>query len=246
LDLFKGQWASAIPIEGATTGSTGLFDDPRIEWALKNLAKLGLDHRQCDFLELGPLEGGHSYGLARAGVKSVLSVEANKSAFVKCLVAREVLGYERVKFLLGEAMAFLRTSTQRYDVAFVSGFLYHMQDPVECLELLTQKARALFIWTVYWDEGFSAKNPSVRAGSDGVDKRLYKGVELNLHRHGYGEGIDYSRFWGGPDAHAHWMEREDLKRVLRLNGFSAIIEELESNPNGSALKLVATKPQTIQ
>ncbi len=244
LDLFKGRWASRLPIEGVSTGETPLFDDPRVGWALTHLNRLGADTSQCDFLELGPLEGGHSFGLIRNGVKSVTAIEANKQAFLKCLVAREVLGHARVRFLLGDAMAFLQTSETCYDVVFASGFLYHMQDPVKCLELIALRARALFLWTVYWDEQFARENPLVRAGSDGVHAIRYKGRDLRLHRHGYGGGIDYSRFWGGPDTHSHWMEREDLKLVLRLNGFTEIHEELETNPNGCALKLVATKARS--
>ena len=241
LDLFQGKWASKLPIEGVSTGETPLFEDPRVVWALTHLNRLGIETSQSDFLELGPLEGGHSFGLVRNGVKSVTAIEANKQAFLKCLVAREVLGYARVRFLLGDAMAFLQATQESYDVVFASGFLYHMQDPVKCLELIASRARALFLWTVYWDEEFARNHPDVRAGSDGVHPIHYKGREIRLHRHGYGEAIDYSRFWGGPDTHSHWMEREDLKFVLRLNGFTEIHEELETNPNGCALKLVAVK-----
>lgn len=241
LDLFKGMWASKIPIDGVNTGATPLFEDPRVPWAIAQLARFGIDLSHCDVLELGPLEGGHSFSLARNGAKSVTAIEANKSAFLKCLVAREVLGYERVKFLLGDAISFLQETRDSYDIAFASGFLYHMQDPVRCLELIAKPVRALFLWTVYWDEDFSRRNPQVPAGSDGVHIVRYGDRDIRLHRHGYGTGIDYSRFWGGPDTHSHWMEREDLLYVLRVNGFTHIHDELELNPNGAALKLVAAK-----
>src|SRR6187402_1626923 len=75
LDLFKGDWWSAVP--GLQAGSTPLFDDSRIRWAVEHLG--GVTGRRI--LELGPLEGGHTYMLERAGAASVVAIEANTRAY---------------------------------------------------------------------------------------------------------------------------------------------------------------------
>lgn len=224
-----------------SSGTALLFNDPRVDWALGHLRRFGVNVEQSDFLELGPLEGGHTYALSRAGAKSVTAIEANVHAYLKCLVAREVLGYERTKFLFGDAMEYLRADERQFDVTFASGFLYHMQDPVECLEQLARRSKAIFLWTVYWDHAFSVAHPERKAGSDGVHLRPYRGRDLSLHRHGYGEGINYQTFWGGPDTHSHWMELPDILDVLRINGLDQQYYELEPNPNGAALRLVAVR-----
>ena len=47
---------------------------------------IGVDGRRV--LELGPLEGGHSYMLQRAGAARVLAIEANTRAFLKFYAIR--------------------------------------------------------------------------------------------------------------------------------------------------------------
>jgi len=244
LDLFRGKWASRMPVRLGVVeaGEAALFEDPRVDWAVTNLAKLGYRLADCTVLEVGPLEGGHTYGLMRAGARSVTAVEAHPEAFLKCLVLKELLAMERVNFLYGDAISFLRSIGHTYDVGFASGFLYHMANPVEALELLCLRTRALFLWTVYWDGAFNGAHPDRPAGSGVVAKAEHSGFRHTLHRHDYGEHLDYGSFWGGPESFSNWLERDEILGALSHFGFSRQIVELESNPNGSALRLVATRP----
>ena len=163
LDLFAGEWSSRMPLDRADlkAGETPLFDDPRIKWADDKLTSLGLvgGMRDRDVLELGPLEGGHSFLLDRLGAKSVTAVEANSRAYLKCLLAKETLGMPRVRFLLGDCLEYLRAPGPRFDAAVACGILYHLTNPVELIELLAKRCDALFLWTVYFDPEFVAKNP---------------------------------------------------------------------------------------
>lgn len=244
LDLFRDKWASRMPasLPGAEAGEAALFDDPRLDWAVKQLSGIGFQVENSTVLELGPLEGGHTCGLARAGARSVTAVEAHSEAFLKCLVLKEILGMERVNFLYGDAVEFLRSIGHAYDIGFACGFLYHMENPVEVLELLCRRTRSLFLWTVYWDEAFSLRNPGRPAGTAGSRETTHAGFRHTLHRHDYGDGIDYGRFWGGPKPFSSWMEKDQILGALSHFGFSRQFVELESNPNGSALRLVATRP----
>src|SRR5579864_1325160 len=89
LDIFRGQWSSRLPrpYENLTAGAITLFEDGRVPWAIEKLGGV----RDKSILELGPLEGGHSYMLEKAGAKSVLALEANTNAFLRCLVTKEIL-----------------------------------------------------------------------------------------------------------------------------------------------------------
>ena len=223
-------------------GEAALFDDPRVDWAIANLAKLGVAPAGSSILEVGPLEGGHTYKLARCGAKSVTGIEAHPEAFLKCLLMKELLGMERVNFLYGDAVSFLRGIGHSYDIGFASGFLYHMARPVEFLDFLCRRSRAVFLWTVYWDEAYSLKHPERVAGTSGLEKAVYAGFPHTLHRHDYGDGVDYGRFWGGPRANSNWMEKDDILKALAHFGFSRQLFELEDNPHGSALRVVAAKP----
>ncbi len=75
-------------------GATPLFDDPRITWSNDRFGEMGIPGGYVgrDVLELGPLEGGHTYLLDRMGVKSVTAVEASSRAYLKCLIAKETFG----------------------------------------------------------------------------------------------------------------------------------------------------------
>ena len=90
------------------------------------LSKIG-DYKGISVLELGPLEGGHAYMLEKAGVGSVLSIEANTRAFLKCLISKEIFGLNKCHFLLGDFTEYLNKLDEhiRFDLVFASGVLYH-------------------------------------------------------------------------------------------------------------------------
>src|SRR5436190_16044191 len=90
VDIFKGEWSSSFPEQFADlkAGGITLFDDVRIHWLDSEIA--GFEGKTV--LELGPLEGAHSYLMERLGAKEVVSVEANTQAYLKCLIAKEILG----------------------------------------------------------------------------------------------------------------------------------------------------------
>ena len=113
VDLFAEGWASHLPIPGVHSGQHALFEDPTVRWLL----------RECEgvlgkrVLELGPLEGAHSRMLQDAGAREVVGVESNARAYLKCLVAKELLSSDRCKFLFGDFREFLRTSGERFDAS---------------------------------------------------------------------------------------------------------------------------------
>src|SRR4028119_931287 len=84
LDIFKGEWASLLPppYDQYQAGKIPLFHDGRAYWALNEMG--GCQGQRV--LELGPLEGGHSYVLEQHGAGSVTSIEANTRAYLKCLI----------------------------------------------------------------------------------------------------------------------------------------------------------------
>src|SRR5215212_97505 len=155
IDIFKGEWASRFPAALGTpveAGGIPLFEDGRIIWAINELG--GIQGNRI--LELGPLEGGHSYMLELYGAASVISIEANTRAYLKCLIAKELLDMKRVKYLCGDFIEYLKTSAEQFDMIMGSGVLYHMRNPVELLSLLAGHTNRLFLWTHYFDPCIAA------------------------------------------------------------------------------------------
>jgi len=245
LDLFAGEWSSQPPPERAElkAGATPLFDDPRITWAHHRLNEIGVagGFTNRDVLELGPLEGGHTFLIDRLGAKSVTAIEANPRAYLKCLVAKETFGMPRARFLLGDCLAHLRATERRHDIGVACGILYHLTNPVELLELLARRCDAIFLWTVFYDPEFVAKNPVPGAKFTDALAMEHAGFKHTVHRFNYGPSLDWKGFCGGGDVFSYWMEKAGILAALERFGFGDFRTEQHPNVHGSALMLVARK-----
>src|SRR5262249_6341085 len=126
IDAVEG-WNTSFPAElGLRAGSLATYNDPRILWAIECFGEI--TNRRV--LELGPLEGGHTSMLDSAGAQ-VDAIEANQLAFMRCLVAKEILQLKKSRFWLGDFMKALEHWDQRYDLIIASGVLYHLKHPLK-------------------------------------------------------------------------------------------------------------------
>jgi hypothetical protein len=239
--IFDGLWASKLPPPCADVhaGNALTFEDQRLVWALEELGNV----RGMRVLELGPLEGGHSYMLDRAGVSQVLAIEGNSGAYLRCLVSKELLGMPAVRFVCGDFIEYLRGVPEQFDLCVASGVLYHMQQPVELVARIAEVAPRVLIWTHYYDEAILRRTrPTVVASADPKPAE-YAGFKHRVFRYEYGAALTFSGFCGGNQPFAHWLTRDDIVAALRHFGFSTIVigPEQPEHPNGPALTLLATK-----
>lgn len=234
LDIFKGEWASKIPIDGLEAGCAPLFDDERLRKFLDREGVGGLDT-----LELGPLEAGHSYMLEKAGAGSILAIEANTRAYLKCLVVKELLGLEKVRFLLGDIFGFMEEDSRQYDLALAYGIMYHLRDPQKMFQLLSKRVKKggrVLLWTHYWTETVEAECPTLKGHFTSTRSvRLPGGAEVQLHRHEYGSSIFNKGFFGGNAADSEWMTRQGILEVAKECGFEVEIDEDLNHHNGPSI-----------
>ena len=239
IDLFKGRWVSAFPPDTRLqAGTVVLHDDVRLQWLTETMGGV----KGLDILELGPLEASHTKFLLDAGARSVLAIEANKDAYLRCLVAKEVLGLRDARFLLGSFCAFLESDARRWPLIVASGVLYHMADPLRLLELLATRTDTLFLWTHVVDAAAMPPDDPRRAAITGAIETRWRNESVQLHRRPYGPVTDI-RFCGSAAAEPLWMERESLLRVLGMLGFDRIdIQHEEPNhAAGPALSILARR-----
>jgi len=245
IDIFNGQWITAFPPElGVTAGPVNHFDpqvDPRVSWVESQLPN-GL--RGMSVLELGPFEAYQTALLERAGVSSVQAVEGSETAFLKCLIVKELLAL-RARFLYGDIQRFLQQDEARYDIVWASGILYHQPDPIGLLECVAERTDRVFLHTHYVEPSQSLPpkvgarmNPKRDAVTQWHDR------DMHLHRHEYADATITNRFAGGPRQYSLWMEKEDIAYVLAELGFTNITYGVvdPANPHGPALFLLATRP----
>jgi Methyltransferase domain len=220
VDIFAGEWSSKFPASlGVTAGNADLFADGRLAWLMEQATNLDNKH----VLELGPLEGGHSFQLAQAGAR-VTAVEGNTHAFLKCLITKELLGMSDCSFLLGDFTRYLEAhQDEQFDVVLASGVLYHSTDPLHLLKLISGVSNTVMMWTHYYDADAIHDEPAV-AKHFRADPQpaMFRQQEILLHRRDYLESLEWQGFCGGPAPYAYWLEREDLLGVLSALGYTDV------------------------
>lgn len=241
IDIFKGEWASRFPAALETpveAGGIPLFEDGRIVWAIHQLG--GIQGNRI--LELGPLEGGHSYMLEQYGAASVISIEANTRAYLKCLIAKELLAMQRVRYVCGDFIEYLKGTSEQFDMILSSGVLYHMRNPVELLSLLASHTNRMYVWTHYYHASIET-NPNLRHKFPSRSLADAGGFVHTLHRQEYQVSLDHPGFCGGNEDYSNWLSREDLLRCLSHLGFTDVRVDHEQldHPHGPCLGLVAMK-----
>lgn len=249
LDIFRGQWSSSMPppLDALKAGRFPLYEDERLTWGLQQLGGV----QGASVLELGPLEGGHSYLLDRAGAGSVTSIEGNVHAYVRCLVVKELLGMERWNVLCGDLIEFLRATDDHYDVCVAAGVLYHQLNPVELIALTAERADRLYIQTHYFDEAAVSANASVaRHFRNPVTRDLRAPATRStgsftylVYPYSYGIATRFTSFCGGPNPTASWMAKDAILEALEHFGWTNVVVGFDerADGNGPWLALTAEK-----
>ncbi len=234
---FEGEWSSAVP-DLPATGQALLFDDGRITEFDKRLG--GFAGKRV--LELGPLEGGHTYMMTQRGA-TVTAIKSNLRAWMRCLVVKDSLNLTGATFLLGDFVAYLAKPSRRFDFVLASGVLYHMVDPVTVLRNLCQVSDAVGLWTHYFD-------PKVLRARGYKDRFEFKptqvvtphGRTVELYGQRYLQALEWTGFCGGSAPGSNWLRRQDILAILEDERFACeTFLDHPDHPNGPAFCVFARR-----
>jgi len=240
IDALPG-WSSAFPDHlNLRAGNHPLFADTRITWALDQFGSI----EGKTVLEVGPLEGMHTYMLNAQRPLRIDAVEANRLCFLRCLVSREILSIDRARFLLGDIQSWLGEGAEVYDLAVASGVLYHMADPAGFLQKISAKARALYIWTHYFDDVAMPSQDIRRHPFSGkVEIKTVSDIDVRYYERSYNHANSHPSFCGGMKDRHFWLHREDILLLLGRLGYDEILIQADEpdHPGGPCFSLLARR-----
>ena len=240
MSIFDGRWASHVP--GVGGGEALLFEDYRLIEIIQLCG--GLSGKKC--LELRPLEGGHTYTMWRNGAQSILSIEANQRAFLKCLITKEIVGYE-ANFLLGDFAKFAETTTQRFDFTNMSGVLYHIPAPHELIANVARISDQIACWTHYFDKDILKASSSLSYKFEFKPKCVnFSGIKIELFKQNYLDGLELPDYCGGKDEFSHWLKKSDILALFNQLGFDThVLSDDPEHCNGPCMSFYAVRKQNL-
>jgi SAM-dependent methyltransferase len=214
----RGPWITHFVIEGVPTGGDyQVVNDRRVQQFFERFPNVRT------ILELGSLEGGHTFSLARhPGVERILAIEARAGNIEKAKVISSLLGVSNVEFRQANLEQLQLASVGYFDAIFCCGLLYHLPEPWELISQLPLVAPSLFVWTVYANEN------EATVEIDGLRGREY--VEGGLN-----EPLS------GLSPKSIWLTLPSLLELLKRSGYRNIeVLEKQQNPNGPAVSVAAS------
>lgn len=235
---FNADWMSILPLERVGSGGKPVFADHRIEWLISRLGGVA----GKSILELGSMEGGHSYMLSKAGA-NVVGVEGNQESYIRTLIAKEAIGFQAA-FVPTDFREYLRwcaKSGRRFDIVLAAGVFYHVTDPAELAKLIASVTDCAFFWSHYYDDA--------KIAASEVGARYFSGATEPVECNGFqciGYRRDYDVFptrRGGLEQHSLWLRKCDCIGVWNAAGFNQfeLCFENDSNIYGPAFGCLSRK-----
>jgi SAM-dependent methyltransferase len=209
----RGPWVTRFRIGGRTYGGKAdLVDDGRIA----QFAAAFPEARSV--LELGSLEGAHSFSLAHRANR-VVAVEGRRENIARAQFVQALLDVENVTFVEADLETTPLDRFGRFDAVFCVGLLYHLPKPWVLLDQLAGVAPNLFLQTHYAEHA--------EATVDGMPGRTYR-------EHGRADPLS------GLSPESFWLTIPALTERLERSGYAVEVLEADvSHRNGPIVTLAA-------
>jgi SAM-dependent methyltransferase len=213
----RGPWVTKFVIDGVSYGGAfNAMEDVRLVQFKEHFA----DARTV--LELGSLEGGHSFGLAKySDIDQILAIEGRAMNVERARFVGKLLEIEKVRFVEANLEDIDLADYGKFDAIFCSGLLYHLPEPWRLTAQAARVSPRLFIWTHY----ASDTDTLVVNGFNG---KWYQESGLLDPL----SGLSQESFWPTLDS---------LKDMLVQSGYRTVrvVQDQPQHPHGPAVTLAA-------
>lgn len=214
----RAPWMTRFVVDGVESGGNyDTLNDGRIKQFFECFPNVRT------ILELGALEGGHTFTLARReGVERVMAIEARAFNIEKATFINSLLGLKNIEFRQANLEHFAISSLGTFDAIFCSGLLYHLPEPWKLIAQAANVAPSLYIWTMY------AHDDEATLEIDGLRGReqIEGGLDEPL---------------SGMSPKSIWLTIPSLVEMLRRSGYGKVeVLSKGQNPNGPDVSLAAS------
>ncbi len=196
--------------------------------AIKSLVRRFFGERPVTVLDLGSLEGGLSFEMAREGW-SATGVEGRLENFRKAELIASYYSLPNLRFVHKDVKEIAPEREGTFDVILCCGLLYHLDEPVAHLRTLASLLKQDGL--LFLDTHVMPDEDAARFGTH--EASLSDPVTIEESGHAY-EG----RWWSEPSAgdlrermwsavsneRSLWLSRRSLIRALYHSGFGSIHE----------------------
>lgn len=179
------------------------------------LEALSPGNRNLSVVDLGCLEGGYAFELARLGYQ-VTGIEARPEHLEKCNYLKDSFKLDNLTFIKDDVRNI--ESYGPFDVTYAAGLLYHLDSPVSFLKSLGQVTqRMTIINTSYATERVPSRfrhKLSKITENEGVKGRWYT-EQPDLPR----SSVENPR--------SFWLLKDSLLTAIRDAGFETVLEQFD-------------------
>jgi SAM-dependent methyltransferase len=216
-----------LPDGTQTCPATPLLEEQPLSKApLRTLDAFFPNRRPGEFsiVDLGCLEGGYTVLFARAGFDA-LGIDGRPQNIARCEFAAEQLGLPGARFVCDDVRHL--DDYGSFDAVFCSGLLYHLDDPVAFLRMVSQATRRVLLLQTHFatdtvPDAF-APGLSPLTTNEGVAGRWYAEHDDAAT----GEEIMASSWSSIGNRRSFWIEKRHLLQTLIDLGFAPVYEQYD-------------------
>jgi SAM-dependent methyltransferase len=193
---------------------------------LRVLFPAGLEGKTV--MDVGCLEGGYVTEFARNGMMAT-GLEVRPSNYERCRLVQERVKLPNLRFVLDDAMNIGQHG--RFDVFFICGLLYHLDQPRKFLEEVARncgKALILHTHVAHADPSEGARHWRL---SELCENEGLRGRWFPEHGDISKEELDQLAWASWENNRSFWIQKEYLLQLLKELGFGLVYEQFDHLDN---------------
>jgi SAM-dependent methyltransferase len=210
-------------------GQRLLEENPLPQAVLRTLDSFFPDRAGGEFsiVDLGCLEGGYTALFARSGF-TALGIDGRPDNIARCEQGAGQLGLSGLRFVCDDVRNLERYGS--FDATFCCGLLYHLEDPVAFLHLVSRLTRrVLILQTHFATDSLPDRFPNLS------DLTTHEGVAGRWYFEHADDASDeemLGQAWSSiGNRHSFWVEKRHLLQTLIDVGFAPVYEQYDFLPD---------------